>query len=85
MRVYDQTLNDTERREVFRTLYGAVATYRQSSNIDHLLVLAESVEGMVVNEINQPGTIEKIRNRPRTVEEAGGFADSEEVLRLLQE
>lgn len=85
MHVYDSALNDDERREVFRSVYRAVTAWRQTSDVDHLTALAESVDGLVIHETNQPGTREKIRNRPRTIAEAGGLVETEEVVRLLQE
>ena len=85
MRVYDEALTDAERREVFRSIYRAVTAYRQSSDVDHLVRVAESIEGMVVHETNRPGLHERMRNAPKTAQEAGGIADTAEVLRLLRE
>jgi hypothetical protein len=83
MAVYDD-LNADEQREVFRTVYRAVAAYRHSGNVDPLVRLAESVDGMVVHETNQPGVREKIRNAPKTAREAGGVVDTAEVIRQLR-
>ncbi|GAB2813049.1 hypothetical protein GCM10027176_16860 [Actinoallomurus bryophytorum] len=83
MAVYD-VLNTDEQREVFRTVYRAVAAYRHTSDIDHLKKLADSVEGMVVHETNHPGVREKIRNVPKTARAAGGVVDTAEVIRRLR-
>jgi hypothetical protein len=83
MAVYD-VLNTDEQREVFRTVYRAVAAYRHTGDIDHLIKLADSVEGMVVHETNQPGVREKIRNAPKTARAAGGVVDTAEVIRQLR-
>lgn len=46
MGVWD-ALDAGERREVFRTLYRAVLAHRRTSDIDHFIRFAESVDGMV--------------------------------------
>lgn len=83
MTVYDNLPVD-EQREIFRTLYRAVAAFGRTENIDHLVRFAKSVEGMVLTETKQPGTLQAIRNAPKTVSEAGGSVDAGEVLKQLR-
>jgi hypothetical protein len=46
MSVWD-AMTSQEQREIFRTLYRSTAAYAQTSDIDHLVRFAESVDGMV--------------------------------------
>lgn len=84
MAVYDN-LNATEQREVFRTMYRAVAAYRYTGNTDRLIRFAESMHGMVILETRHPDVREQIRNAPKTVREAGGTVDTADVIRQLRE
>lgn len=81
--VYD-VLNASEQREVFASVYRAVAAYRHTGDVDHLVRLAESVDGMVIHETNQPGVRAKIRNAAKTAREAGGVVETAEVVRQLR-
>ncbi|ROO84553.1 hypothetical protein EDD29_2080 [Actinocorallia herbida] len=46
MAVWDALTAD-EQRELFRSLYRRVEAYRRTSQVDHLVTFADSVEGMV--------------------------------------
>lgn len=84
MRVYDGILNDTERREVFRSMYRAVLAYDRTQDVDHLARLSLSVKDMVLLE-QQPGFTEARRapRKPPTDPCAG--AGIAEVVRRLRE
>jgi hypothetical protein len=86
MAVYDN-LNATEQREVFRTVYRAVAEYGRTRHVDHLIRLAESVEGMVRIESHDPGAREAIRRSagsPLPSSAAEGV-DLDDVVKELRE
>jgi len=86
MAVYDN-LNAAEQREVFRTVYRAVAEYGRTRHVDHLIRLAESVEGMVRIESHDPGAREAIRDsasRPLPHSAAEG-TDLDDVIKELRE
>jgi hypothetical protein len=84
MRVWD-TLNPDEQRNVVRTVCEGIAAYQHSRRLVYLRHLAWDVQCMVVHHTNQPDLLEKMRNRPRTIAEAGGLADTDGVRRLLRE
>lgn len=84
MKVYDN-LNDAERREIFRNLCRSVTAFSRTSRIDYLMEFAKSVRGMMILESKHPEVRDKIRNAPRTADEAGGAVDFSEVYRLLRE
>lgn len=82
MRVYD-TLTGDERREVFRTLYRAVAAHQRTSDIDHLVRFAESVDGMVKLEA-QPGFQQARREGANHKPEPGEGIDLDTVIGQLR-
>jgi hypothetical protein len=84
MRLWDR-LNTDQQRNVYRTICEGIAEYQRTSRLVHLRHLAWDVQCMVVHHTNQPDLLDRMRNRPRTIEEAGGLADTTEVFRLLAE
>lgn len=83
MRVYD-TLTGDEQREVFRTLYRTVAAWKATSDIDHLVRFAESVDGMVEVEA-QPGFQQARRERAQRGLASGGGVDVGKLIGRLRE
>lgn len=83
MRVYDSLLPD-EQRQVFLTLCRAIAAYRRSSDIDHLVAFAESIEGMVRLDA-QPGYRQAVRDMPESLPEGGEGISLEEAVKRLRE
>lgn len=83
MAVWDG-LTDGERREVFRKVARAVSAFGLTKNIDHLVKLAEGVDGMVTIE-KVPGFSEARRRPPRPLAEQGEGVGMAEVVRRLRE
>lgn len=79
--VYDE-LSDAERREVFRNLYSAIAAFKQTSNVDHLVVFADSVELMVNLKPEERQTLRMAAANPVRPEE---LIDLDEVRKVLKE
>jgi hypothetical protein len=85
MHVYDDILNDTERREVFQSIYRAVLAWKRTGRIDHLTgTVAEGLADMVLLE-QQPGFTEARRTpTPDSLEPTEGIGIAE-VIRPLRE
>lgn len=83
MGVWDN-LSPGEQREVFRTLYRSVAAHQRTSDIDHLIRFAESVDGMVRFEAgtNLRQTIRDTTAAPGKPQREVDFAD---MARQLEE
>ncbi|KAB8182169.1 hypothetical protein [Microbispora catharanthi] len=79
--VYDE-LSDAERREVFRNLYSAIAAFRQTSNVDHLITFADSVELMVNLKPEDRQALRIAASTPVRPEE---LIDLDEVRKILKE
>jgi hypothetical protein len=86
MRLYDEVLNEEERRSCYLTAMRAAFTAEaEGFRGDWLRLWAESMVGMVLGEVYQPGLREKLRNAPKTVREAGGIVDAATVIREIRE
>lgn len=83
MRVYG-TLNEQEREQVFLTMCRAVDRYRRTSDIDALVKLAESIEGMI-RLSRQAGYREAMRDLPSEPPKPGEGVDLNEVIKRLRE
>lgn len=82
--LWDDVLLDGERRHVWLSVYRCVLGWRRTGNVEYLTGLGLSIDSMVILERNQPGAHERIRNGPRTIEEAGGAVSIDEARALLR-
>ncbi|GAA0965161.1 hypothetical protein [Actinocorallia libanotica] len=83
MAVWDR-LTPSEQREVFVTVMQAVAAYGRTKDIDRLVKLTESIDGMVHLE-RQPGFTEARRAPTRGLGRPGDGVYVDELIRRLRE